>query len=363
MSACVLIMAGGTGGHVFPALAVADELRRRGVEVVWLGTRTGLEAQVVPKAGIEMEWISIAGLRGKGALGWLLAPLRLSLAMLQSLVVIMRRRPTAILGMGGFVSGPGGFVSWLLHKPLLIHEQNAVAGLTNRILARLAGRVCEAFPGTFGGRKKVVAVGNPVRAEIAAVAAPRQRFARRSGALRLLVLGGSLGAQALNEMVPAALALMAPEQRPQLWHQAGVRNIEATRALYRQHSLEGRVEPFIDEMAEAYAWADVVVCRSGALTVAELAAVGVGAVLVPFPFAVDDHQTRNAAYLADAGAAVLMQQQSLTPEGLQQLLGEFGHDCAAGRERLLLMAERARELARVDAAVKVADLCLEAGDA
>ncbi|HGX92075.1 MAG TPA: undecaprenyldiphospho-muramoylpentapeptide beta-N-acetylglucosaminyltransferase [Candidatus Tenderia sp.] len=363
MSACVLVMAGGTGGHVFPALAVADELRRRGVEVVWLGTRRGLEAEVVPKAGIEMEWIAITGLRGNGVLGWLLAPLRLSLAMLQSVVVIMRRRPTAVLGMGGFVSGPGGFVTWLLHKPLLIHEQNAVAGLTNRILSHLAGRVCEAFPGTFAASKKVLAVGNPVRADIAALAAPRQRFSERTGALRLLVLGGSLGAHALNETVPAALALMAQEQRPQVWHQAGQRNIDAARAAYQTHALDGRVDAFIDDMAEAYGWADIVICRSGALTVSELAAAGIGAVLVPFPFAVDDHQTRNGAYLADAGAAVLIQQRSLTAEGLQQLISEFSHDCGSGRERLLMMAEKARALAKVDAAARVADLCLEVSDA
>ncbi len=363
MSGCVLIMAGGTGGHVFPALAVADELRRRGVEVVWLGTRSGLEAEVVANAGIDMEWIVISGLRGNGLLGWVVAPLRLSVAMFQSLVVIMRRRPTAVLGMGGFVSGPGGFVAWLLHKPLLIHEQNAVAGLTNRILSRLAGRVCEAFAGTFSENEKVVVVGNPVRMTIAALPEPGERFSGRTGPLRLLVLGGSLGAQALNETVPEALVSIPAVQRPSVWHQSGRRNIEATRSRYQVHHLDGRVDAFIDDMAEAYAWADVVLCRSGALTVSELAAAGVGAVLVPYPHAVDDHQTKNGAYLADAGAAVLLSQQSLTVEGLQQLLVEFGHDCRCGRERLLLMAEKARALAKVDAAVRVADLCMEAGNA
>lgn len=361
----VLIMAGGTGGHVFPALAVADELRARGADVIWLGTRAGLEADIVPAAGIDMEWITIRGLRGKGWLGWLLAPLRILVAMAQTLAVMLRRRPMAVLGMGGFVTGPGGVVSWLLRKPLLIHEQNAVAGLTNRLLAPLANHVMAAFPGLLSQRRNGVTTGNPVRAAIASLAAPAERFAARSGALRLLVLGGSLGAEALNGAVPEALAALPAAARPQVWHQAGKRHAERTQARYREHAVDGRVEPFIADMAAAYGWADLVICRAGALTVAELAAAGVGSILVPYPHAVDDHQTRNAACLVDAGAALLLPQSTLTGATLAQLLGRF---CGTphngdGRPRLLDMANAARRLARPDAAASVAALCLEAAHA
>ncbi|MBI3772965.1 MAG: undecaprenyldiphospho-muramoylpentapeptide beta-N-acetylglucosaminyltransferase [Gammaproteobacteria bacterium] len=359
MTACVLIMAGGTGGHVFPGLAVADELRARGVDVVWLGSRGGMEAELVAKAGVEMECISISGLRGKGIGGWLLAPFRLATALIQSLAVIMRRRPAVILGMGGFVAGPGGVMSWLLRKPLLIHEQNAIAGLTNKLLAKLATKVLEAFPGTFSARENVIEIGNPVRAVIAALPEPAVRLAQRPARLRLLIVGGSLGAQGLNEVVPQAVAKMAPELRPEIWHQAGKRNIDATCAQYQTLNVEGRVEPFIDDMAAAYGWTDLVLCRSGALTVSELAAAGVAAVLVPFPFAVDDHQTANAAYLANAGAAILVQQRDLSAAGLQALLEEFARDCQTGRERLLAMAQNARRKAMPSAATRVADICLE----
>ncbi len=372
----VLIMAGGTGGHVFPALAVADELRARGVEVVWLGTRAGLEADIVPAAGIAMEWITIRGLRGKGWLSWLLAPLRIGVAMVQTLIVIMQRRPMAVLGMGGFVTGPGGLVSWLLRKPLLIHEQNAVAGMTNRLLAPLASRVMAAFPGLLSKRSNAVITGNPVRAAIAGLPAPDQRFAGRGGALRLLVLGGSLGAEALNAAVPEALKTMAVAVRPQVWHQAGKQNAERTRARYHEHAVAGRVDPFITDMAEAYGWADLVICRAGALTVAELAAAGIASILVPYPSAVDDHQTRNAAYLVDAGAALLLPQSKLNATTLAKLLGQFcgiAHNGDAGtlvsawpeqgRRRLQEMADAARRLARPDAAAHVAALCLEAAHA
>lgn len=363
MTARIMIMAGGTGGHVFPALAVAQELRARGAEVFWLGTRSGMEAELVPEAGIEMEWISISGLRGKGLLGWLLAPLRLAQAMFQSLAVILRRRPMVILGMGGFVAGPGGLVSWLLRKPLLIHEQNAIAGMTNRLLARLAGRVMEAFPDTFRNSGRVIETGNPVRKEIAALPEPGQRFAGRAGELRLLVLGGSLGAQALNEMVPQALAMMAADQRPEVWHQAGRRNIDAAQQCYKELSVAARVEPFIADMAAAYGWADLVLCRAGALTVSELAAAGVGAMLVPFPFAVDDHQSANARYLADHGAALLLPQSELSAARLKEILVGFIRDCAENnRTELLQMAEQARALARPQAVKQVAALCLEASN-
>src|SRR3569832_1594395 len=266
-----MIMAGGTGGHVFPALAVAAELRARGADVFWLGTRRGLEAKLVPNAGIAMEWVSVAGLRGKGALTLLLAPFRLLRAALQVLAIILRQRPTV-----------------LLRKPRVIHEQNSIAGMTNRLLAPLAQRVCAAFPGTFK-RKDILHTGNPVRREIAELSAPAQRFAARGGPINLLVLGGSLGARALNEMVPAAVATMST--RPSIWHQTGSRHLDEARAAYERAGVSARIAPFIDDMAEAYTWADLVLCRAGALTVAELAAAGVGAVLVPYPHAVDDHQT------------------------------------------------------------------------
>lgn len=352
-SQSVVIMAGGTGGHVFPALAVAERLRGQGVNVVWMGTRRGLEAQVVPAAGIPMEWVAISGLRGKGALSWLLAPFKLALALFQSMGILLRRRPMAVLGMGGFVAGPGGLAAWLLRRPLLIHEQNAVAGLTNRLLARLAHRAMEAFPGSLG--PKAVLTGNPVRPEIAALPAPEQRLAGRSERLRLLVLGGSLGAQALNETVPAALAQIGPAQRPEVWHQAGARNIDEARRSYADAGVEARVVPFIANMAEAYAWADLVLCRAGALTVAELAAAGVGSILVPFPHAVDDHQTRNAEYLVREGAALLIPQRQLDAARLRDLLLELGQD----RGRLLGMAAAARRVAQPDAAERVAALCLE----
>ncbi|ALP52330.1 UDP-N-acetylglucosamine--N-acetylmuramyl-(pentapeptide) pyrophosphoryl-undecaprenol N-acetylglucosamine transferase [Candidatus Tenderia electrophaga] len=363
MTARIMIMAGGTGGHVFPALAVAEELRARGAEVFWLGTRGGMEAELVPAAGIDMEWISIAGLRGKGLLGWLLAPLRLAKAVSQSLEVILRRRPMAILGMGGFVAGPGGVVSWLLRKPLLIHEQNAVAGMTNRLLARLASRIMEAFPDTFKHSERVIATGNPVRAQIADLPQPAQRFAGRAGSLRLLVLGGSLGAQALNEMVPQALAMMPADQRPDVWHQAGKRNIDTALQQYTESQLAGRVEAFISDMAEAYAWADLVLCRAGALTVSELAAAGVGAMLVPFPYAVDDHQTANARYLCDNGAALLLPQSELSAARLKEIIAGFMRDCAENqRAELQQMADKARALAKPYAAQQVADLCMEASN-
>lgn len=354
-SQSVVIMAGGTGGHVFPALAVAERLRGQGMSVVWMGTRRGLEAQLVPAAGISVEWVAISGLRGKGALSWLLAPFKLAMALFQSVGILLRRRPVAVLGMGGFVAGPGGLAAWLLHRPLLIHEQNAVAGLTNRLLARLARCVMVAFPGSLG--PKAVLTGNPVRLEIAALPAPEQRLAGRSERLRLLVLGGSLGAQALNETVPPALAKIEPAQRPEVWHQAGARNIDEARHSYAEAGVDARVVPFIDNMAEAYSWADLVLCRAGALTIAELAAAGVGSILVPFPHAVDDHQTRNAEYLVREGAALLIPQRQLDPAQLGDLLLELGQD----RGRLLDMATAARRVARPDAAERVAALCLEVG--
>ena len=352
----VLIMAGGTGGHVFPALAVARYLRDEGVEVVWLGTRRGLEARIVPDAGFAIEYITISGLRGKGILGWLLAPVRLSIALWQAVKVCLRCRPGAVLGLGGFVTGPGGVAAWLLRRPLVIHEQNAIAGLTNRLLSRLARRVLEAFPGSFPGSIQTEQTGNPVRADIAALPLPASRIRAHQGPCRLLVIGGSLGAQVLNEIVPQALAEMVPAERPVIWHQAGQNKEGVTREAYAHAAIEARVDPFIADMAEAYGWADLVICRAGALTVSELAAAGVAAILVPYPHAVDDHQTRNALYLTEAGAARLILQSELTPGALAQLLRELLRD---GREGLIDMATTARSLAKPGATQRVAETCLE----
>jgi UDP-N-acetylglucosamine--N-acetylmuramyl-(pentapeptide) pyrophosphoryl-undecaprenol N-acetylglucosamine transferase len=353
----ILVMAGGTGGHVYPALAVARTLREAGAAVSWLGTERGLEARVVPEAGFPIDYIRITGLRGNGALGWLLAPWRILRALSQSLAVLRRRRPQAVLGMGGFASGPGGLAAWLSRRPLLIHEQNAAAGLTNRLLAPVAIRVMEAFPGTFRAGLGALLTGNPVRTEIAGVEQPGARYARRSGPLRLFVVGGSLGAAVLNSTVPAALARLAEADRPQVRHQTGPQHLEATREAYREAGVEAEVLPYIEEMAAAYAWADLVVCRAGALTVSELAAAGVPAILVPFPYAVDDHQTRNARHLTDAGAAVLVPQAELSPERLAGLLEEF---IRTGRERLRAMAESARRLAQPEATALVTRQCLAA---
>jgi UDP-N-acetylglucosamine--N-acetylmuramyl-(pentapeptide) pyrophosphoryl-undecaprenol N-acetylglucosamine transferase len=353
----VLIMAGGTGGHVFPALAVAEELVARGVAVSWLGTRRGLEARVVPAAGYPLETMRVAGLRGKGVTRLLLAPFMLLVALLQALVILLRLRPQAVLGMGGFASGPGGVVAWLLRRPLLIHEQNSVAGMTNRWLAPLAHTVMEAFPGSMPAKYRPVHTGNPVRVEITRLPEPAERLAQHQrGALRVLVIGGSLGAHALNTTVPAALARLSPGNSCSVRHQTGAADVDAVRQAYAEAGIEAQVSAFIDDMAAAYAWADLVVCRAGALTVAELAVVGVAAILVPFPHATDDHQTGNARFLADAGAAILVPQETLEPERLGQLLDDF----AARREVLLEMAGRARSLALPQAARRVAELCLQA---
>lgn len=342
----VLVMAGGTGGHVFPALAVAHRLRERQCDVVWVGTRRGLEAKVVPANGFAVEWLSVSGLRGKGVLAWLLAPVRLSLALIQALAIVRRRKPSVVLGVGGFVTGPGGVAAWLMRCPLLIHEQNAIAGLTNRWLARLSREVLEAFPGSFPAGVRTRCIGNPVRREIAALPAPELRFATRSGPIRLLVIGGSLGAARLNANVPHALALMPRGTRPEVWHQAGERGLGEARDAYAQSGVEARVDAFIDDMAAAYAWADLAICRAGALTVSELAAAGLGAILVPFPAAVDDHQTYNARFLTESGAAILIPDRDLGPQRLGKELTRL----CADRGLLLDMARRARSRSASDAA-------------
>jgi UDP-N-acetylglucosamine--N-acetylmuramyl-(pentapeptide) pyrophosphoryl-undecaprenol N-acetylglucosamine transferase len=353
----VLVMAGGTGGHVFPALAVADALRARGIDVVWIGTRLGLEARVIPAAGIELECINIGGLRGKSLSTRLAAPFHIFLAVLQALRIMLRVRPAVVLGMGGYAAGPGGVAAALTRRPLVIHEQNAVAGTTNRLLARLAQRVLAAFPGAFPATVQVEVVGNPVRAAIAALPAPDARFADRQGAVRLLVLGGSQGALALNEAVPEALARLPEAQRPQVRHQAGRNTLEIARAAYARAGVSAEPTEFIDDMAEAYGWADLAICRAGALTVSELAAAGLPAVLVPFPAAVDDHQTLNGGYLVAAGGAVLVPEKQLAPERLARVLAGLLGD----RGRRLDMARRARGAARPQALAAIERALLEAG--
>jgi len=351
----VLIMAGGTGGHVFPALALARLLREQSLEVVWLGTERGLESRIIPAEGIPIERLSIGGLRGKGVLAWLAAPFRLSRALLQALAVMRRHQPSVVVGLGGFVTGPGGVAAWLTRRPLLIHEQNAIAGFTNRCLAHLARQVLEAFPGSFGRDVHAKVIGNPVRADISAVPPPSARFAGRTGPIRILVIGGSQGAARLNAVVPFALKRLSSWLAFDVRHQAGERWLEAGRASYAQAGVRADVRPFIEDMSEAYAWADLVICRAGALTVSELAAVGVASILVPFPNAVDDHQAYNAQYLVREGAAVLISDRELTAERLSCELQRL----CAGRGKLLAMAERARLLAKPRAAVELAASCLE----
>jgi UDP-N-acetylglucosamine--N-acetylmuramyl-(pentapeptide) pyrophosphoryl-undecaprenol N-acetylglucosamine transferase len=345
-----MIATGGTGGHVFPGLAVADFMRSAGWRVVWLGSATGMEAKLVARRGYDMAAVRFSGVRGKGPLAFALLPLKLLLAFWQSARAILAKRPDVVLGMGGYMSFPGGMMAALLGRPLVIHEQNSVPGLANRVLARVADRVLCAFPGALRGAAHV---GNPVRPEIAAIEEPRQRYSARSGRLSVLVVGGSLGAKALNEAVPKALALLPAAARPSVTHQSGAQHGEALKAAYAAAGVQADTPGFIDDMAAAYAQADLAVCRAGATTVAELAAAGVPAILVPFPHAVDDHQTTNARFLADAGAAILIQQSELTPERLAELIAGFD------RTRLLEMATRARGLGRPDATRSVAQACME----
>ena len=349
MSKTILIMAGGTGGHIFPALAVAHAMHDAGWRVVWLGNPEGMEARLVPQHGFEMVNLKFAALRGKGLLRKLLLPLNLLKGFWQAQKAIRQVQPNVVLGMGGYITFPGGMMASLLGKPLVVHEQNSVAGLANRVLAGVADRIVTGFPDVL---KKGVWAGNPVRPEIARIAPPAERFAGRSGALRVLIIGGSLGALALNEMVPKGFALLGASDQPHIVHQAGEKHLEALKANYVAVGVQAHCVSFIDDMAGAYAWADLVICRSGALTVAELAAAGVASVLVPFPHAVDDHQTGNARFLSSAGAAILLPQDQLSPEKLAELRN-------LSREQLLQMAERAHGLARPDATAAVAQACME----
>ncbi|MCA3179266.1 MAG: undecaprenyldiphospho-muramoylpentapeptide beta-N-acetylglucosaminyltransferase [Burkholderiaceae bacterium] len=348
MSRTLLVMAGGTGGHVFPGLAVADVMRQRAWNVVWVGNPGGMEATLVPRHGIPMKWVRFGGLRGKGLATKAMLPLNLLRAFLQSLAVLREVRPAVVLGMGGYVAFPAGMMAALTRTPLVVHEQNSIAGLTNKVLARVADRVLVAFPDAIPG---AAWSGNPVRGDVAALPPPAQRYAGRSGPLRLLVVGGSLGAQALNDVVPRALAALPAARRPRVVHQSGRAHLAALQAAYRDAGVEADAVEFIDDMAAAYADADLVVCRAGAMTVSEVAAAGVASLMVPFPHAVDDHQTTNARFLSERGAALLVPQAELTAEGLATRLD--GLDRAA----LLAIAERARALAKPDAASQVADAC------
>ncbi len=347
----LLIMAGGTGGHIFPGLAVADAVKAAGWRVVWLGNPDGMEAKLVPGRGYEMVGLRFAALRGKGVLRKLLLPLNLLRGFWQALGKLKQIRPDVVLGMGGFVSFPGGMMAVLKGMPLVLHEQNSVAGLANKVLAVVADRILTGFPKVL---KKGEWSGNPVRPEIAALSPPEQRFAARmteDGPMHLLIIGGSLGAQILNETVPAALALLPQTERPQVVHQSGEKHLDALKSRYAQVGVKANCVSFIEDMAGAYEWADLVICRAGALTVAELAAAGVASILVPYPHAVDDHQTANARFLANAGAAILLPQSEMTAEKLS-LLNKLG------REQLLQMADKARALARPDATAIVAQTCM-----
>ena len=351
----LMIMAGGTGGHVYPALAVAHTLQSDGVDIFWLGTREGIEARVVPENKIDVEWVSISGIKGRGLFALITAPFKIVYAMVQTAVIIYRRRPEAALGMGGFVSGPGGLTARLLMVPLLIHESNAVVGLTNKWLAKIANEVMVGFPDVLKNNRHYHYVGNPVRQSIAALPAPEQRLQARTGKLNLLVVGGSLGALVLNETVPAALAKMDPALQPVVRHQAGRGKLEATKESYQALSVEASCIEFIEDMAEAYRWADLVICRAGAMTVAEIAAAGVAAIFVPYPYAIYDHQTLNARFLADKNAAIVIPQERFSDESLAAVLAELAND----RPVLMGLSRRARKNAKTDATRRVADLCNE----
>ncbi|MBT8039695.1 MAG: undecaprenyldiphospho-muramoylpentapeptide beta-N-acetylglucosaminyltransferase [Gammaproteobacteria bacterium] len=388
----VLVMAGGTGGHIFPGLAVADSLRRSGVEVRWLGARGGMECDKVAAAGIELDVVDISGLRGKGAASWLIGPFKLARAVWQAFRALGRQRPSCAISFGGYAAGPGGLAAKLRGIPLLVHEQNRVPGMTNRTLARFADTVLQAFPGSWPEQTAAPTVGNPVRRDVISLPAPAERFAGREGPIRILLTGGSQGALALNRLVPEALGLLASEQAFEVRHQAGPRWVRETRQAYvkvgipcwsdqgpdqdrsdqdqsetAEKSIATDVAPtgeagssavvvdFIEDMASAYAWADVVVCRAGALTVSEVAAAGVAALFIPYPHAVDDHQTRNAEFLVEAGAALLMQESATDARTLAKVLSPLAGD----RARLANMASRGRAVAIPDSADRVAALCKE----
>ncbi len=353
----ILIMAGGTGGHIYPALAVADHLKENGFNLFWLGTDKGLETNVVPNHGYPLLKINVAGVRGKGLVRLLFTPIMLLIALIQALLIMIKVRPVAVLGMGGFASGPGGIAAWLMRIPLLVHEQNAIAGLTNKLLAPFAVSVMAAFPGAFKESKKMTITGNPVREDIVGLPEPEERHMNDDAKLiKVLVLGGSLGAKALNEVIPKSLLALSNEYKIEVKHQCGEKHYAVMSTAYNDSAINSEVTAFIDDMAAAYAWADIVVCRAGALTIAELAACGVGSILIPFPYAVDDHQTANASYLSTKDAAILIQETQFSVEKLKEVLLQLLN----APEQLLQMAKKARSLAKPEATELVASLCMEA---
>lgn len=354
MTQRVLIMAGGTGGHVFPALAVAEELTSRGIDVFWMGTKRGIESSLVPSAGYPISYISVQGLRGNGFLGWLLAPFKLIKAVSEALSAINKIKPDVTLGLGGFASGPGGVATRLMGKPLIIHEQNAIPGLTNKLLSRIAQHVLQGFPDSFASSRQAKWVGNPVRESIELLDSPEIRLSGRAGAIRILVLGGSLGAKSLNTVLPKAFSLIDTEI--EIKHQCGVRHIDDCQQNYAAADVTATITAFIDDMGTAYAWADLVICRAGALTIAEVSAAGVASLLVPYPYAVDDHQTRNAFALLNSGAAKIIQESSLTVESLAAEINEL----ISSRNLLETMANNARTQAKFGTAKHIADICLGA---
>jgi UDP-N-acetylglucosamine--N-acetylmuramyl-(pentapeptide) pyrophosphoryl-undecaprenol N-acetylglucosamine transferase len=349
-----MVIAGGTGGHVFPGLAVAEHLKGQGIDVVWMGTRSGLEAQAVPAAGFHIDWISVGGVRGRGMLTWLLFPFKLAFAVVQALRIMLRQRPDVVLAMGGFVAGPGGLVAWMLRKPLLIHEQNAIPGLTNRWLAWLADGALSGFPDAFKNLPSARHVGNPVRRVIADI--PPMGTGSQQGPLCLLVLGGSQGAQIFNTIMPEALRAWKAGPGTEVWHQCGRKWLQSTQAAYASSAVAVRVSAFIDDMASAYRWADLVICRAGAMTIAELCAAGRASVLVPYPHAVDAHQDANARFLAEREAAILVPQETFVASTIRELLERF----ATHRQLLVNMGFNARRCATPDAAETIGRLCLEA---
>ena len=352
----VLIMAGGTGGHVYPALAVAEYMRDQGVTPFWLGTRAGLEARVVPQNNIKLFTIYISGLRGKKLSRWVIAPFTIIIALIQSIRIILNIKPSAVIGMGGFVSGPGGIAAWLLRIPLYIHEQNSIAGLTNRILSPFAKTIMQGFPGALNG-EKVITTGNPVRKDILESSILADQKLNYSGKrlLRLLVLGGSLGAKALNELLPEIMASLSDEVSVELWHQTGRDHFDTTTAKYKEYKInEYNVVPYIENMAEAYSWADIVLSRAGALTISEISVMGIASILVPYPYAADDHQTTNARYLCDKGGAVIIPQSELNEVKIIDLLTRFNNE----RNLLVDMASSVRRLSFPNATRDIGNICM-----
>ena len=351
----ILIMAGGTGGHIYPALAIANRLKEKNIPFLWLGTKTGLESTIVPQHGIPLLTIIFSGVRGKGILRWIKAPFSLCLATLHAIILLLRYKPAIVLGMGGYASAPGGFAAWLMRIPLLLHEQNAVAGLTNRLLAPLADTVMEAFPKTFTASVKAIHTGNPVRKDLLCIDTPQNRAKNRlDDSLRVLVLGGSLGAKTLNMTMPNVIALLNGKINLQVKHQTGSQHLAATKNIYQSLAVSAELFAYIDDVKTCYAWADIVLCRSGAMTVAEISAVGIASILVPYPYAMDDHQTANAMYLSNAGAAILMPEKELSSEKLANLLQHF----AAKKSRLYDMANLCLPLSKPMATEHIVDFCM-----